>query len=254
MSGVTRHRTVPLLALLALAALAACGDAPPDPPPTAPTGSGKWWPPREYAGDPAVQGRVDAEDAIARGRPLRLLHGESDDQRIDAETGLPVGGFGCCYDDANAKYLDAYNAVIDAARAAGRLKEYDFRPKQMTAAAARALLATAGRPFEPGDAPVAAPDGKHRVVLVGGERPADGTLYVERADGSGRYALRATFGALRIAFAADGTTLLVAGGGRPGIETFDLPHAVAVQVVPGTPPTNPLAPEGDAGAPPGERR
>jgi hypothetical protein len=183
-----------------------------------------------------VHGRTDAEDAIARGRPLRLVHGEADDQRIDAATGLPVSGFGCCYEDANAKYLDAYNAVIDAALAAGHLREFDFRPRLLADDAVRALLQTSGRPFAPGDRPIAAPGGAHRIVLVGGTDDSNECyLYTERADGTGRWALRQSFGALRVAFTEDGLSLLASGGNRPGIEVFDLTHAVAIQVVPEAP-------------------
>lgn len=228
-SRVVTATTRLLLVAALVATLAACGETLPAPTPA--TASGKWWPPREYTVDPALQGRADAEAAIAAGRPLRLLHGESDDLRIDADTGLPVSGFGCCFEEPNAKYLDAYNAVIDAARAAGRLREFDFRPKQLPPDVARSRLDTAGRAFAAGDAPIVAPSGTHRVGFQPGDAPSDGTLFVERADGTGHYALRNVSGPVRVAFAEDGTTLLVSGGGIAGIETFDLPHAVAVQVI-----------------------
>lgn len=218
--------------ILTALALAACSPVPAVPAPTQATASGTWWPPRTYTADPAVHGRVDAEDAIARGRPLRLLRGELYDQRIDADTGLPVTGYGCCFEEANESYLVAYNAVIDAALAAGQLREFDFRPKLLSAEAARARMQSAGRVFAPGDPPIASPTAPHRVVLVGGTDDSNECiLYAERSDGSGRWALRGSHGALRIAFGEDGTTLLTEGGGAPGIEVFDLPHAVSIQFV-----------------------
>ena len=220
-------RPAPFRTMLLAAALAACG-GPPDPPPTPAVESGRWWPPREYTSDPAVHGRVDAEDALAQGRPLRLLHGESDDVFVDPDTGLPVSGFGCCYEEPNARYLEAYNATIDTARAAGRLAGFDLRPLLTTADAAAALLAQSGRPFAYGDAPVAAPDGAHRVTIVG-DSPTEAMLAVERADGSGRRNVRPATGRLRIAFTADGSVLVVDDGTSRGVETFDVARALQLQ-------------------------
>jgi hypothetical protein len=101
-----------------LAAVAACSE-PARLTPTPVGTDGRWHPPTNFVAEPESQARVDAQAALAAGRPYRIHFGMISLTLTDPATGLPIAEYGCEVTEMQQAYTYAYNAAVDEGRAAG---------------------------------------------------------------------------------------------------------------------------------------
>jgi hypothetical protein len=193
--------------------------------------------------DAAREGEERAAADIAEGTPCLLFLGlpSPSASPLDPETGLPRYSRGCVISDESTTYVGAYNDAIRRALREGRLAGMTFREKATTRESLQQRfrgpdvhrLAFRGAPLD-------APGGRFRVEDAPRHHPQAPnveTPYLFVTDlrtGVRRELHYVPLGLtdVDVAFADEGTTLLVSAGAGVEYRTFDLPHALLLQVFP----------------------
>lgn len=187
----------------------------------------------------ARRGRSDAEGDVAFGRPRRAIVGSlrDDESALDTTSGLARFSAGCCKSTERLAYADAYNDVMDAALAAGRLAGRTLEGKATTRAAVESFFAPgAAAEIALGGPAATSPDGRF-VVSVGTGYGREG-LALWRLDTSTQSSFELRYlgsERVRVAFSADGSTLTLRDDAVRAYATFDLPGALFLQVFPDPP-------------------
>ena len=182
------------------------------------------------------RGASDAEADVAAGRARILVVGGKPrgfPGELDPATGLPTEAYACCAEGEEREYVDGFNAAMAKAVAEGRLGPPSSLRDRVTArdALARAFAGSEGGPpipFSRNAAPLAAPDGFHRIEArpwgEGGDRYD--LLVVDLESGHARTVapIRAP---VRLLFDPTGRTLWVEDG--DAFLTVDLATARVLQ-------------------------
>jgi len=183
--------------------------------------------------DAARRGRDDARADLARGRPRQAVIGFlRDDESLLEPTGRVRFSVGCCKSHERIAYCDAYESVMDAARADGRLAGLTLEKKATTRDAVAARFASApGVEVKMGGPGAPSPDGRFRVEAS----PASGVYGValweiDATTGEKEELRRLGADRASVLFDATNGTLLVHDARVGAFATFDLATALPLQV------------------------